>query len=1114
MKLKKIAIATAMAISALSAKADITDGKFGTGQMFDVQYYWSQAETPTTPDYNCYGTNDCEVLNASGFTRVYTNSGQLTTQDYTTMQTTGQYFGFFNSTTHPGQYGLAIYNSNGTVARVLHTFGTFTAIGPSAIFYLGSNSNGTVISTTTGYSFGDSGSFTGMDVNVTAADLTSYTYATTTPLAPGQTAGSTGSGSGGGTTTSPNYVAVTQPTVVSVTPTSTNSPPGETAENAIDGNPATKYLNFDRANAGFTIRLQNAQVLQGIKFTTANDFPDRDPTKYSLYGSNDGVNWTTIVNAESITLSNSRFTQTSMYAINNTNPYFYYFITFPDIKASANYADINACGLACDSVQIGDVEFIYDTNFVFTAPTDTGTGAIANPGTAGSNSDLPTPVTGPVDVTNNAGTTATNPAGTTTLTVTNGGTYTNNGTTGNVTNTGDFTNNSITGDVTNSGTFANNGTTGTVNNSGTFNNNASGVTGNVTNSGTFTNAGTVGTIINLGTFVNSGTGTTWVSGFNGDGNTATMTNTGTLGSGTNWSTFNNNTGGTVGAVSNFGTFNNTGTTGAFSNAGVLNNNAGGIISELAYNNHWVENNGTINTVTYNGGTVINNGSIGSINNTEAHGTFHNNGTVTGTVTTNSTFNNNVGGVVTGLYTNDGTLTNAGTIGTWINNIGRTITNTGTMGNGINNGTYSNSGTVGNVTNTGTMTTSGSAGTISNSGILTVTAGTASVNNTGGLTVSGGTLNSYTQTAPGTTIMSLSQPIAVTGSATLGGGIVINNVPSGYGRHTVLTAGSVSGTYDPILGQSNYLRYTDTDVKLYVTPDAQATQASIDATSKNLANAANLQANLVSGSLGSDCAVFGKDGACVSVNIGGSKAGTGDLYTGGITLGKKINDNWRFGIFSNSSITNPTIGAVSMNSDPAVGGFVTWSRDRLSIQASVAANRGALTVDRNGPELGTGKSNTETQAYQLRVNYSIPVTQTVTATPYVGVRRTESTYSGYTETGPEFPLTVNATSRKVTDALAGVSLSKQFTEKLTASVSVGVVQRLNEQMPTYTGTSEIGGLSTFSSSIPNNGKTNASVGVGVSYAVDKNTRIGVNAGIQQKGENANISSIGISITRGF
>jgi hypothetical protein len=1128
MKFKKKILATlvATALSASVAQAAVTDGAFSVNQIFDVQYWWNGS-----------------TLNASNFIAPYdSNFNTVTT-------TSGQYFKFIDNGN--GSYGLGLYNADNTLARTIHSTGTITALGSGAIFYIGSGFFGNVITTAQGYSYGQSASFTNMDTSVSSSDLTSYTYTTTTPLAAGQTASSVSTPPPA--PSGPVYVAVTQPTVVSVTPTSTNSPPGETAEYAIDGNPSTKYLNFDRANAGFTIKLQSAQVLQGIKFTTANDFEARDPSKYSLFGSNDGVNWTTIVNAESITLSSSRYTQSSMYTINNTNPYFYYFITFPDIKASAQYSDIVACGLACDSVQIGDVEFIYDSTFVFTAPTDTGTGVIANPGTAGSVSSLPVPVVGPQPVVNGSGSTGTNANGTTVTTVDNAGTYTNDGTAGAVTNSGTFTNNGTTDAVTNSGTFTNNGTTaGVTNNQGA----------------TFTNNGTTGDVTNQGTFTNNAAGTT-------------------------------------GNVINAGTFSNYGDTGTLNNMGVFTNQAGGTVTEMIYNNHVVRNYGTINSITYQGGSFTNyaGGTVGTINTTQAHGNWSNQGTVTGTVTTNGNFNNTATGVVRGLYTNSGTLRNYGTLGAVTNTgtlttyagstagsvtssgtftnggtagavtltggsfantgtvasvdnaaglsltnngtITGTLSNTGTVASLTNNGTIGSvTGTVTNVTNTGTMTNGGTVDTATNSGWFTnalnavvgffTNSGTAvnngtvgdvtntgtftnngtatSVTNSGTFNYNGGTLSSYTQTA-GTTVISLNQPILVTGAANLAGGLTVTDVAGAYGKYTVLSAGSVNGTYDPLSG-SNYLKYSLTDVKLYVTPDTAATQSSIDATAKNLSNAINLQSNTVTSALGNDCAVFGSAGACVSVNAGMSKAASGDLYNGGLTVAKKVNDNWRVGVTTNAPFSNPTIGNISQSSDPAVGVFATWTKEQLSIQGSAAFNQGSFTVNRNGPENGTGKMSVDNKAYQLRASYAIPVNETTTVTPYAGIRYVESNYSGYTEQGPVFPLTVNSTTRNQTSAIAGVSLAKQLTEKLTGNVSVGVVQNLSGQSATFTGTSEIGGLSTFNSSLPSNGSSNPSVGVGLNYSIDKTTKVGVNAGWQAKGSNADISSVGISLTKGF
>jgi uncharacterized protein with beta-barrel porin domain len=300
----------------------------------------------------------------------------------------------------------------------------------------------------------------------------------------------------------------------------------------------------------------------------------------------------------------------------------------------------------------------------------------------------------------------------------------------------------------------------------------------------------------------------------------------------------------------------------------------------------------------------------------------------------------------------------------------------------------------------------------------------------------------------------------------------------------------------------------------VTPNATATQASIDATAKNLSNAINLQSNTVTSALGNDCGVFGTAGACVSVNAGMSKSAGGDLINGGLTVAKKVNDNWRVGVTTNAPFSNPTIGNISQTSDPAVGVFATWTKEQLSIQGSAAFNQGSFTVNRNGPENGTGKMSVDNKAYQLRASYAIPVNETTTVTPYAGIRYVESNYGGYTEQGPVFPLTVNSTTRNQTSAIAGVSLNKQITDKLSGNISAGIVQKLSGQDPSYTGTSEIGGLNTFSGSIPSNGSTSPSLGAGLAYSITNTQKVGVNLGWQQKGSNADITSIGVSYTVGF
>ena len=176
--INRVAVALAIVFGMINtAQAAMEDGHFSTNQIFDVQYSWS-------------GT----TLNASNFVAPYDMNFQQPTV------ASGDYFAFFPSTTNPGTYGMGLYDSTGALKQVVHETGTVQAIGPDAIFYVGSGFFGTVITTSAGYAYGSSGSFASMDTSVTSGDLTSYTWASTTPLAAGETASSSGSGGSSGST--------------------------------------------------------------------------------------------------------------------------------------------------------------------------------------------------------------------------------------------------------------------------------------------------------------------------------------------------------------------------------------------------------------------------------------------------------------------------------------------------------------------------------------------------------------------------------------------------------------------------------------------------------------------------------------------------------------------------------------------------------------------------------------------------------------------------------------------------------------------------------------------------------------------------------------------------
>ena len=149
-----------------SVYAGVLDLRLKVDQIFDVQW-------------NISGGN----LNASGFNYIYSSVNYATQTNSAARWTAAQtadagsndrYIGFFNSTTNPGTYGMAVFEADGSVYKIINNTGTFRALASGAIFYNGNGMWGTLITTEAGYALGSSGSWA-VTVNYpTNADLDAY----------------------------------------------------------------------------------------------------------------------------------------------------------------------------------------------------------------------------------------------------------------------------------------------------------------------------------------------------------------------------------------------------------------------------------------------------------------------------------------------------------------------------------------------------------------------------------------------------------------------------------------------------------------------------------------------------------------------------------------------------------------------------------------------------------------------------------------------------------------------------------------------------------------------------------------------------------------------------
>lgn len=134
----------------------------------------------------------------------------------------------------------------------------------------------------------------------------------------------------------------------SITPTSTNSPAVEGVTNAIDGDVSTKYLNFDKTNAGFSVSPANAasQPVRAVSLISASDTSERDPASFALYGSTDGISFILIASNAVPAFPGRNAIQT--FPVANSNIYSSYRIIFPTVQNPST----------ANSMQIGEVEFL------------------------------------------------------------------------------------------------------------------------------------------------------------------------------------------------------------------------------------------------------------------------------------------------------------------------------------------------------------------------------------------------------------------------------------------------------------------------------------------------------------------------------------------------------------------------------------------------------------------------------------------------------------------------------------------------------------------------------------------------------------------------------------
>nr|WP_320190810.1 YDG domain-containing protein [uncultured Desulfobacter sp.] len=120
-----------------------------------------------------------------------------------------------------------------------------------------------------------------------------------------------------------------------------SSPATETVDKAFDGSVGTKYLNHYGEDTDVLIEGSNPYIVTGLKLTTANDAYERDPTSFTLYGSNTSTT-ADMVEIASGTLSppTTRYTDYPEVTFANSTAYTYYRLVFNTLRNTAVTDDV------------------------------------------------------------------------------------------------------------------------------------------------------------------------------------------------------------------------------------------------------------------------------------------------------------------------------------------------------------------------------------------------------------------------------------------------------------------------------------------------------------------------------------------------------------------------------------------------------------------------------------------------------------------------------------------------------------------------------------------------------------------------------------------------------
>jgi autotransporter-associated beta strand protein len=412
------------------------------------------------------------------------------------------------------------------------------------------------------------------------------------------------------------------------------------------------------------------------------------------------------------------------------------------------------------------------------------------------------------------------------------------------------------------------------------------------------------------------------------------------------------------------------------------------------------------------------------------------------------------------------------------------------------------------------TVGGASNTVTNAGRIGVSSDGGSI---GTLKIGG----NYVQTNSGQMISRIANGsndvLQVAGKATLDGGLevlAISPITRAMKYRLVATGGGVEGAFSSFTtnlssytSMSYYLSYDGLNSYLVLPPSASNTLASIQNNTNALASTLAGQASTQFAGLNYDCTLFGVNDVCISA--GGRTTQVNSVTgvnSGGalIIAAHKIDAKFRYGGWLDQGFA-PVGGNVQIqNSNPMAGLFGVYSHDGkksgMQIAGSLSYATNTVSTTRQqllNTEPGEGSSTLNSVAAKVELGYGLEHVSTgLISTPFVGYRYYNASINGYTENA-QFPITYSTSTMGANTLFGGLKLEGKVSSLFSVMGSAGVESDLNNSKLTYAGSSQIAGLSTFSTQPTYSTKTTRPfASVGVYYEVHKNQQIGLTSYYRQ------------------